>query len=66
MVNLWHVIVAGNTAAVNGNDCVGTLHSFGYNLVKSGGPWLWDGTSITNGNLWLLDPLLGPLQDNTG
>ena len=53
-------IFSGNQS----NDISGTLNSLGYNLVQN-----TNGCTIvgdTTGNLYGVDPLLGPLQDNGG
>ncbi len=52
-------ILAGNRAAMTANECTGTLHSLGFNLVQG-----IDGCTITgtvDSNLVGLDPGLGPL-----
>ncbi len=55
-----NTIFSGNLA----NDIVGTLNSQGYNLLNN-----TNGCTIagdTTGNIYGVDPLLGPLQDNGG
>jgi hypothetical protein len=46
------------------DDCHGTLHSAGYNLIESTTNCAVAG--ITTGNVTGQDPLLGPLRDNGG
>lgn len=57
-------IIAGNTATGFSPDCGGSLNSQGYNLIKWTSGCLINGD--TTGNIYGLDPQLGPLQDNGG
>jgi len=53
-------ILAGNRAALTADECTGTLHSSGFNLVQ-----VVDGCTITgtvDSNVYGLDPGLGPLD----
>lgn len=62
--NLRNTIVAGNALEGDGQDCIGTLTSVGYNLLGNSA-----GCSITGDTTGLLldvDPLLVPLADNGG
>ncbi len=70
ILNLINTLVAENTAAVSGPDIFGTINSADHNLIGDGG-----GSSITTdlgGNLIggkgnpVIDPRLGPLQNNGG
>ncbi|MGA9574206.1 MAG: choice-of-anchor Q domain-containing protein [Lysobacterales bacterium] len=75
LVNLWNTLIAKNHQGVNGfailsPDCAGDLTSHGNNLVglKSIGCNIIDtgaGGDII-GDPVAIDPLLGPLADNTG
>ncbi len=59
-VFVQNCIIANNTS----NDFVGTLTSLGYNLIGN-----TNGCTLTNdltGNIYGVDPLLGPLQYNGG
>jgi len=64
-VNIANSIIANNTRGLifpSDDDCLGTFNSFGYNLIRT-----TTGCSIvgtTSGNMFGVDPLLGPLQDN--
>ena len=64
-VNLKNSIIAGNTAT-NSAHCggSGTLTSQGYNLVQDTSGCTING--VLTGNITGQDPLLGPLQDNSG
>jgi hypothetical protein len=57
-----NTIIAGNGFGTN--DCVGTLTSQGYNLLQSTVGALITGD--VTGNIYGVDPILGPLQDNGG
>jgi hypothetical protein len=68
-LNLTNTIVAENTAAVSGPDVFGDISTAGHNLIGDGS----GSAIITNlgGNLVgtsaaLIDPRLGPLQNNGG
>jgi hypothetical protein len=55
-------IIAGNEASGANPDCGGTLSSAGFNLIQD-----TTGCSVAGSqNVFGLDPLLGPLQDNGG
>lgn len=61
-VNISNTIIANNNASGPDDDCEGLLTSFGSNLVEDP-----DGCSgLGAGDTTLVDPLLGPLQDNGG
>jgi hypothetical protein len=63
-VTLRNTIVAGNHAATTGPDVNGNINSIGYNLIQ-----LTQGAIIQGpaaGDIYGLDPLLGPLQNNFG
>jgi hypothetical protein len=62
-VKVKNTIVAGNNAAV-GPDCFGTLTSYGCNLVEDTSDCTISGDETCN--IYGEDPLLGPLQDNSG
>jgi predicted outer membrane repeat protein len=66
-VLLRNTIVADNTTAQDGPDVLGSVASFGYNLIgqadHSSG---WVATDWTGTGDAPLDPRLGPLQDNGG
>jgi hypothetical protein len=57
-----NTLIAGNISP--SPDCSGTLTSQGYNLIQDLTNCVISGT--TSGNVYSLDPLLGPLQDNGG
>ena len=61
---LQNTLIAGNTTAGGGPDCVGTLTSGGHNLIgdKSGCAL----TGNTVGTITGKDPLLAPLANNGG
>ena len=61
-VQLTNTIVANNMA-IDGLDCLGTVHSHGHNLV--GHDAFCDGFTGP-GDLVNVDPVLGALQDNGG
>jgi hypothetical protein len=69
-LNLTNTIVAQNTAALAGPDISGTINSADHNLIGDGG----GSTIVTDqgGNLVggngnpVIDPRLGPLQNNGG
>lgn len=63
---LGHCIVAGNRFTVGGAapDVTGALDSRGWNLVQNPGTSAIN--NIVTGNLYGLDPQLGPLADNGG
>ena len=61
-VNLTNAIIAVNTAAT-GPDCSGLPTSLGYNLI---GDDTNCGFAPVTGDLVNGDPILGPLQDNSG
>ena len=70
LVEFKSTIIAGNTAAVTGPDCAGTLTSYGCNLVgerdSADCPFTpGAGDQVGTGDD-PIDPLLGPLQDNGG
>lgn len=60
---LKNTLLTGGIAS-SGPDCSGTLTSYGYNLIldTTGCTLVGDET----GNIYGLDPLLGPLADNGG
>ncbi|MBI3448331.1 MAG: putative Ig domain-containing protein [Acidobacteria bacterium] len=61
-VILSNTIMAGNTASGPNDDCEGAMTSLGSNLVKDA-----DGcTGLGANDVTLLDPVLGPLQNNGG
>ena len=64
-VSFYHALIAGN-ADVSGEapDASGTFISQGYNLIQSTSGYTI--TGITVGNLLGINPILGPLQDNSG
>src|SRR5262249_49372795 len=73
-VDAGNTIIAGNidlTPTISGvalgpksPDCLGALHSLGYNLIgNSSGCFI---TGDTVGNIVNVDPRLGPLQNNGG
>jgi CSLREA domain-containing protein len=53
-----HTILAGNS-----NDCEGVLGSKNFNLIES--PFC-TGSSPIGKDIWYVDPMLGPLQNNGG
>ncbi|HHY58577.1 MAG TPA: CSLREA domain-containing protein [Chloroflexi bacterium] len=58
-VSVRNSILAGNRGAFAANECVGALHSLGFNLVQ-----VVDGCTLTgtvDSNIYGLDPGLGPL-----
>jgi PKD repeat protein len=57
-------IVAGNTAASVGPDCLGTFNSLDYNLIQDTNGCVI--TNLTVHNIYNQAPLLGPLADNGG
>lgn len=59
---LSNTILANNQASGPADDCLGTITSLGGNLVE-----VTSGCSGLGGNdITLVDPMLGPLQDNGG
>ncbi len=59
------VVIQNSVVAENlGGDCSGTLNSQGHNLIQSTIGCVITGTAM--GDLYGLDSLLGPLQDNGG
>jgi hypothetical protein len=57
-----NTIISSNGSGTN--DCVGPLTSRGYNLIQSTNGSIISGD--VTGNIYGLDPVLGPLQDNGG
>lgn len=62
-LTMKNTLIAGNIGTAPA-DCLGIIVSQGFNLI--GDPTGCTVTGTTNGNLYNLDPLLGPLQDNGG
>jgi len=62
--NVKNSIIAGNNAGAAAPDCVGTLNSYGCNLVEDTSDCTVTGDETCN--IYGEDPLLGPLQDNGG
>lgn len=62
-INAGNSIIAGNNASVY-PDFAGTLNSLGYNLIGNTSDVTITGNET--GNLYNVNPLLGPLQDNGG
>jgi len=61
-VTLSNTIMANNSASGPNDDCEGAMTSLGSNLVMDA-----DGCAgLGSSDVTLLDPLLGPLQDNGG
>ena len=61
-VNISNTVIANNTASGANDDCEGLLTSLGSNLVEDP-----DGCGgLGAGDISLVDPLLGPLQNNGG
>jgi hypothetical protein len=66
-VLLRNTIVADNTTAQDGPDVLGSVLSWGYNLVgQTNGSSGWVAADLTGTSDAPLDPRLGPLQDNGG
>jgi hypothetical protein len=66
-VNVQNTILAENASGGVGPDLNGTLASSGYNLIGDG----WGGDGFADSDLVgtydaVIDPLLGPLEDNGG
>src|SRR5207237_4216291 len=62
---LLNTILAGNSSRNGaGPDCLGTLNSQGHNLIQNTNGCVI--TGVLTGNLFGVDPVLGPLIDNCG
>ena len=64
ILKIGNSILAENTAAGNAKDCLGTLMSEGYNLIKNTNGTTIQGT--TTGNIIGANALLAPLAKNGG
>lgn len=65
LAGAWGTILAGNISTANqGADVFGPLNSLGYNLIQQTNDATI--TNVVTGNLYGVDPLLGPLQNNGG